>query len=85
MVDFGFGLVPSSRINLDLFDKEKYAELVEIEPDARICMACGSCTAVCTAGKFLIFLMLPPRSWQFFLSFYSGTGFEGISKNHNFI
>ena len=52
MVDFGFGLVPSSRINLDLFDKEKYAELVEIEPDARICMACGSCTAVCTAGKF---------------------------------
>ena len=24
MVDFGFGLVPSSRINLDLFDKEKY-------------------------------------------------------------
>ncbi|MBQ6179319.1 MAG: 4Fe-4S dicluster domain-containing protein [Bacteroidales bacterium] len=53
MVDFGFGLVPSSRINLDLFDKEKYDELLSIEPDARICMACGSCTAVCTAGKFV--------------------------------
>lgn len=53
MVDFGFGLVPSSRINLDLFDKDKYGELVKIEPDARICMACGSCTAVCTAGKFV--------------------------------
>jgi len=53
MVDFGFGLVPSSRINLDLFDKEKYNELLSIEPDARICMACGSCTAVCTAGKFV--------------------------------
>lgn len=52
MVDFGFGLVPSSRINLDLFDSEKYEELAEIEPDVRICMACGSCTAVCTAGKF---------------------------------
>ena len=24
MVDFGFGLVPSSRINLDLFDREKF-------------------------------------------------------------
>ena len=53
MVDFGFTLVPSSRINLDLFDKEKYEELVSMEPDARICMACGSCTAVCTAGKFV--------------------------------
>jgi heterodisulfide reductase subunit C len=52
MVDFGFGLVPSSRINLDLFDREKYEELVSIEPDARICMACGSCKAVCTAGQF---------------------------------
>ena len=53
MVDFGFGLVPSSRINLDLFDTDQYRELIKIEPDARICMACGSCTAVCTAGKFV--------------------------------
>ncbi len=52
MVDFGFGLVPSSRINLDLFDKEKYEELASVEPDVRKCMSCGSCTAVCTAGKF---------------------------------
>ena len=52
MVDFGFGLVPSSRINLDLFDREKFEKLATIEPDVRKCMACGSCTAVCTAGKF---------------------------------
>ncbi len=52
MVDFGFGLVPSSRINLDLFDREKYDKLTAIEPDARICISCGSCTAVCTAGQF---------------------------------
>ena len=52
MVDFGFGLVPSSRMNLDLFDKEKFDKLTALEPDARICMACGSCTAVCTAGQF---------------------------------
>ena len=53
MVDFGFGLVPSSRINLDLFDREKFEELAAIEPDVRKCMACGSCAAVCTAGKFV--------------------------------
>lgn len=54
MVDFGFGLVPSSRINLDLFDKAKYEELAAVEPDVRKCMACGSCTAVCTAGKYAV-------------------------------
>lgn len=53
MVDFGFGLVPSSRINLDLFDREKFEELAAIEPDVRKCMACGSCTAACTAGQFI--------------------------------
>ena len=52
MVDFGFGLVPSSRINLDLFDKAKYEELAAVEPDVRKCMSCGSCTAFCTAGKY---------------------------------
>lgn len=53
MVDFGFCLVPSSRINLDLFDREKFEGLAAIEPDVRKCMACGSCTAVCTAGQFI--------------------------------
>ena len=53
MVDFGFGLVPSSRINLDLFDREKFEALAAVEPDVCKCMACGSCTAVCTAGKFV--------------------------------
>lgn len=53
MVDFGFGLAPSSRINLDLFDRKKFDELAALEPDVRKCMACGSCTAVCTAGQFV--------------------------------
>ena len=52
MVDFGFGIVPSSRIDLDLFDRDRYEELAAMEPDVRMCMACGSCTAVCTAGRF---------------------------------
>ena len=44
----------ANRIKIELFDKDKYEELSAIEPDVRICMACGSCTAVCTAGKFSV-------------------------------
>ncbi len=51
-MDFGFSLSPSSRIDLDLFDREKFRQLTELEPDVLKCMACGSCTATCTAGKF---------------------------------
>ena len=53
MVDFGFGLVPSSRIDLDKFDRKTFEALAEEEPDVRKCMDCGSCTAVCTAGQFV--------------------------------
>ncbi len=52
MEKFGFTLSPSSRIDLDKVDKEKFARLVKIEPDVLKCMACGSCSASCTAGKF---------------------------------
>lgn len=52
MTKFGFALTPSSRIDLDKFNKEKFASLVKLEPDVLKCMACGSCTASCTAGKF---------------------------------
>ena len=52
MNKFGFALTPSSRIDLDKFNKEKFASLVKLEPDVVKCMACGSCSASCTAGKF---------------------------------
>lgn len=52
MVDFGYGISPSSRIDLDKFDRKSFDALSEMEPDVRKCMSCGSCTAVCTAGKF---------------------------------
>lgn len=54
MVNFGFGLLKSSRIDLDLFNREKFDSLVAIEPDVLKCIACGSCTAVCTAGNFTL-------------------------------
>ena len=52
MATFGYSLTPSSRIDLCKFNQEKWNRLVELEPDVLKCMACGSCTASCTAGKF---------------------------------
>jgi Heterodisulfide reductase, subunit C len=51
-MDFGYSLTPSSRINLDDVDNSKFKSLVSVEPDILKCMACGSCTASCSAGKF---------------------------------
>lgn len=51
-MDFGFKLAPSSTIDLDKVDLTLYRKLVQIEPDIRRCMTCGSCTATCTAGDF---------------------------------
>ena len=51
MNGFGFKLSPSSAINLDKIDRTLFDELCRIEPDALRCMACGSCTATCTAGN----------------------------------
>ncbi len=52
MIDFGFKISKSSTIDLDKADTTQYEHLCEIEPDARLCMNCGSCTATCTAAKF---------------------------------
>ncbi len=53
MIDFGFTISPSSRINLDCIDRKSFAALAKLEPDVLKCMACGSCTASCTAGTFV--------------------------------
>lgn len=52
MIDFGFTVSPSSRINLDEVDKKSFVVLSKIEPDVVKCMACGSCSASCTASQF---------------------------------
>lgn len=52
MTDFGFTLTKSSTINLDSLDNHLYKRLCTIEPDAQICMSCGSCSATCTAAPF---------------------------------
>ena len=51
-MDFGFKLSPSSAVNLDRLDLDLYRQLLALEPDAGICMACGSCSASCTAAPY---------------------------------
>jgi heterodisulfide reductase subunit C len=52
MIDFGYTLTPSSRIDLDKIDKTNLKALFEAEPDMYKCIACGSCAASCSAGNF---------------------------------
>ena len=52
MMDFGFRLSPSSAIDLDRTDMTVYEDVAKLEPDIRKCMACGSCSATCTAGPY---------------------------------
>lgn len=52
MIDFGFSLSRSSAVQLDEVDTALYEKLVSLEPGARICMGCGSCSATCTAGPW---------------------------------
>lgn len=51
-MDFGFKISPSSTVNLDKVDMSLYHKLEQKCPDIRTCMACGSCSATCTAGPF---------------------------------
>lgn len=52
MTDFGFKISKSSTIDLSSADTSCYERLAVIEPDARICINCGSCSATCTAAPF---------------------------------
>ena len=51
-MDFGFSLNPSSAIELDKLDLSLYEKLCRLEPTATTCMACGSCSATCTAAGY---------------------------------
>ncbi len=50
-MDFGFSLSPSSAIELDTLDTSLFRKFCRIEPGARTCIACGSCSATCTAAE----------------------------------
>ncbi len=52
MVNFGYGLAPSSAIRIEQSNDPLFNRLCKEEPDVKKCMACGSCAASCTAGDF---------------------------------
>jgi len=52
MIDFGFGLSRSAAVNLDEADLSLYRQLEKLEPGVRTCMACGACTATCSASPW---------------------------------
>ena len=52
MIDFGYGLTPSSTLKIEDARNPRFEKLLEQEPDAAKCMACGSCAASCSAGCF---------------------------------
>ena len=52
MIDFGYGLTPSSTLKIENVDNPAFQELHRREPDVVKCIACGSCAASCSAGVF---------------------------------
>ena len=53
MINLGYSRIESSCIDLDKHDDRLLNELVKRDSDILTCMACGSCSATCTAGRHL--------------------------------
>ena len=51
MIDFGYKLTPSSKIDLDRRESSLHTTLFTLSPDMSKCIGCGSCVASCSAGK----------------------------------
>jgi heterodisulfide reductase subunit C len=52
MKDFGYTIHADRQIDYDTNNK-KYIDLIrKLEPSIHYCIACGSCTATCSAGHF---------------------------------
>ena len=55
MVNFGYSTLKVSILDLDLANLD-LSDLISFdEPSFKLCIACGSCAATCTAGKFTNF------------------------------
>lgn len=50
MPDFGFSLQKDRQIDFDANDKTLTRRVIALEPTFRICIACGTCTATCSAA-----------------------------------
>ena len=55
MANFGYGSMKSNICDLDTANRELAITLAKKEPTFNLCIACGCCTATCSAGKFVPF------------------------------
>ena len=55
MIDFGFGVNTTRGVDMDKNDLDTAREIFDRLPDLQSCIACGSCTATCTAGAITSF------------------------------
>lgn len=52
MMNFGYTINKSTRIDLDRNQRDIAAHVLKHEPSFAYCIGCGSCTATCSAGLF---------------------------------
>ncbi len=55
MTDFGFKLHKDRQIDFDANDRSVARKVISAEPSFRICIACGTCSATCSAAEFTDF------------------------------
>ncbi len=55
MIQWGFNINQPRAINLDKNDRLVADRILEQMPELEACIACGSCTATCTAGNLTSF------------------------------
>ena len=55
MVNFGYSPLPANVHDLDKVDLTLAYRISKADASFNLCIACGSCTATCSAGKFTSF------------------------------
>lgn len=49
---FGYQLASDNQIDYDRLDRSLFQAIKQAEPTVALCMACGSCSATCTAAPY---------------------------------
>ena len=55
MVNWGYTITRGRRVDIDSNDMSYSRKLLSEFPELQSCIACGSCTATCTAGNLTAF------------------------------
>lgn len=73
MIDFGYSITKSNRLDLDTADTSVSQEIASQERSLLQCIGCGTCTGGCTAGQFTPH---NPRRMQLLLRYGQTEGLE---------